>query len=94
MNFISPSRQTLKSGSYHEWFVEFEGEVKRLDLFSKELDRNLQKLNTYYKDLIKGGVLQPLKITVLKKDSFRNYMKSIGKLGGKTKFQNCKRQKN
>ena len=32
-----------------------------------------------------GGVLQPLKITVLKKDSFRNYMKSIGKLGGQNK---------
>ena len=54
-------------------------------MFSNELDRNLQKLNTYYKDLIKGGVLQPLKITVLKKNSFRSYMKSIGKLGGQNK---------
>ena len=75
-----------KSGlPYHEWFVEFEGRVSDLGLFSKELDRNLQKLNTYYEDLIKGGVLQPLKITILKKGAFRSYMKSIGKLGGQNK---------
>ena len=75
-----------KSGlPYHEWLVEFEERVNDLDLFSKELDSNLQKLNTYYKDLICGGVLQPLKVTVLKKDSFRNYMRSIGKLGGQNK---------
>ena len=82
---LSPQVNPKNGLPYHEWLVEFEGKVNNLDLFSKELDINLQKLNAYYKDLIFGGVLQPLKITVLKKDSFRNYMKSIGKLGGQNK---------
>ena len=58
---------------------------KKINSFVKELDKNLQNLNPYYKDLIEGNVLTNLKITVLKKDSFRNYMKSIGKLGGQNK---------
>ena len=49
------------------------------------LDDNLQEINSYYKDLISGNILTKLLITPLKKDSFRNYMKSIGKLGGQNK---------
>tara|TARA_B100000683_G_scaffold235999_1_gene240256 strand:+ start:5701 stop:7194 length:1494 start_codon:yes stop_codon:yes gene_type:complete len=82
---LAPQINPNKGLPYHEWFVEFEGETNGLDLFSKELDRNLQKLNKYYEDLIKGRVLQTLKITVLKKGSFRSYMKSVGKLGGQNK---------
>ncbi len=39
----------------------------------------------YYDDLIKGNILQPLKITSLQKNGFINYMKSQGKLGGQNK---------
>ena len=53
--------------------------------YSKYIDKNLQKLNTYYKDLIAGGVLQTLKITVIEKNGFRKYMDSVGKLGGQNK---------
>jgi len=35
--------------------------------------------------LIKGNILRTLKISPLKKDTFRNYMKSQGKLGGQNK---------
>ena len=69
----------------HEWFIEFEDKPNNLDLFSKDLDKNLQELNTYYKDLITGKVLQPLKVSPLKKGAFRKYMSSIGKLGGQNK---------
>ncbi|HXH19533.1 MAG TPA: GH3 auxin-responsive promoter family protein, partial [Chitinophagales bacterium] len=41
--------------------------------------------NIYYSDLIKGKVLQPLKITPLRKNAFIDYMKEIGKLGGQNK---------
>ena len=82
---LAPQVSPKNGLPYHEWFIEFDGEVKNLSPFSKELDKNLQKLNTYYRDLIKGRVLQPLKVTVLKKGSFRSYMKSIGKLGGQNK---------
>ena len=45
----------------------------------------LQKQNIYYEDLIKGKILQVLKIRPLVKNAFRNYMKSQGKLGGQNK---------
>jgi hypothetical protein len=41
--------------------------------------------NIYYKDLITGKVLQPLKLTILKPNAFIDYMKSQGKLGGQNK---------
>ena len=77
---------TPKSGlPFHEWMIEFENEPKDLEAFAKKIDENLQKQNTYYYDLIVGKVLQPLKITVIEKGGFNNYMKSIGKLGGQNK---------
>ena len=36
--------------------------------------------------MIVGGVLRTLKITVIKKRWFFDYMDSIGKLGGQNKF--------
>jgi hypothetical protein len=41
--------------------------------------------NIYYQDLIDGNILRPLKIQVMQKDAFRNYMKTQGKLGGQNK---------
>jgi hypothetical protein len=41
--------------------------------------------NIYYKDLILGKVLQPLKLTMLPANAFIDYMKSQGKLGGQNK---------
>ena len=70
---------------YHEWLIEFESQAENLALFTKTLDEELQTLNTYYKDLISGGILKPLQITTVPKNGFRNYMKSIGKLGGQNK---------
>ncbi len=70
---------------YHEWFIEFETEPDDLQSFSNKLDEELILQNIYYKDLIVGNILQPLKITPLKKGSFINYMKKQGKLGGQNK---------
>ena len=82
---LAPQVNPKNGLPYHEWFIEFGEDVKDLEGFSECLDENLQNLNSYYKDLINGNVLRLLKITRLKKDSFRNYMKSIGKLGGQNK---------
>jgi hypothetical protein len=70
---------------YHEWFVEFGREPEDLKSFSLEVDKMLQKKNIYYFDLIKGNILQPLVIQTLKKDTFIDYMRSKGKLGGQNK---------
>ncbi|WP_034260088.1 GH3 auxin-responsive promoter family protein [Altibacter lentus] len=70
---------------YHEWLIEFEEPPKELQKVAAVIDASMQAQNSYYEDLINGGVLQPLKITVLSKDSFTRYMKSLGKLGGQNK---------
>lgn len=72
---------------HHEWFIEFEQEPQNLYQFAKEIDASMQKQNSYYFDLVQGNVLQPLKITKVEKDGFREYMKSLGKLGGQNKVQ-------
>ncbi len=70
---------------YHEWLVEFEQAPLNLEEVSTFLDLEMQKQNSYYLDLIQGKVLRPLKITSLKKNSFQQFMKSQGKLGGQNK---------
>ena len=84
---VSPQVNPKKGLPYHEWFIEFDENVnfEKLERFRLVLDEHLQKLNPYYKDLISGKVLSKLKITLLKKNAFRDYMKSIGKLGGQNK---------
>ena len=69
----------------HEWFVEFSNPPDDMKRFEIEIDEKLQHLNSYYEDLIVGKILRPLKIIPLRKDAFRDYMKSKGKLGGQNK---------
>ncbi len=71
---------------YHEWFIEFDQPPDSIQRFSNTLDGSLAKQNIYYKDLISGHILQPLKLRVMKKDSFIDYMRSQGKLGGQNKM--------
>ena len=70
---------------YHEWLVEFDTPPQDMALFAVRLDAFMAQQNIYYQDLIEGRILQPLKIVVLRRDAFRDYMKSLGKLGGQNK---------
>ena len=83
---IAPKIDTHNELPYHEWFVEFEKEPEDLKAFSKIIDVSLQEQNSYYRDLIVGKILQPLKITPIVKKGFHGYMKSQGKLGGQNKI--------
>ena len=71
--------------SYHEWFISFEKAPPNLDDFAAQLDTAMRQHNVYYDDLIKGAILEPLKIRTLQSDAFVQYMRSIGKLGGQNK---------
>jgi hypothetical protein len=71
---------------YHEWFIEFEKEPEDLKLMADQIDKKMQKQNSYYFDLIEGKILQTLRITRVTKNGFKDYMKSIGKLGGQNKI--------
>lgn len=79
---------------YHEWFIEFEKEPDNLDQFAENLDRSLQKQNSYYYDLIEGKILQRLKVTKVPSSGFQQYMKSIGKLGGQNKLPRLSNDRN
>jgi len=82
---VAPNISKTGAKSFHEWFVEFEKAPANLKEFAQKVDMNLRKKNVYYDDLIKGNILQPLKIRIIQKNGFINYMKSVGKLGGQNK---------
>lgn len=81
---ITPEEEELP---FHEWLIEFEKPPSDPEKFRSVLDKTLQKQNSYYFDLIEGKVLQPLKVTRIRKNGFLDYMKSVGKLGGQNKVQ-------
>lgn len=82
---VAPMIQVNNELPFHEWLVEFENNPDNIQSFSKDVDESLRRKNIYYDDLIRGNILQPLKIKMLPKNAFINYMKSIGKLGGQNK---------
>lgn len=82
---VAPQINPESGLPYHEWFIEFEESPENLSALALKIDEALQKQNSYYLDLITGKVLQPLKISVIQKNGFQDYMKSIGKLGGQNK---------
>ena len=82
---VAPLISQTKGSSYHEWFVEFEKMPSDMSSFVKKVDDNLRSKNVYYDDLIAGNILQRLKISIVRKNGFIDYMKSIGKLGGQNK---------
>lgn len=83
---LAPQVNPVEGLPYHEWFIEFEKEPEYMESFRENLDREMRNRNTYYDDLISGNVLQPLKISKLKKNAFQEYAKSEGKLGGQNKI--------
>ena len=82
---VAPKVNPENGLPYHEWFIEFHKQPDDLERFRLAIDESLQKQNIYYKDLIQGNVLQPLKIRLLRKNAFIIYMRSLGKLGGQNK---------
>jgi hypothetical protein len=85
---VAPEINPEKGLPFHQWWIEFDNIPNHTDLetFANCLDQNMQEYNTYYKDLIEGKVLKELEIVALRKDSFKNYMKKKGKLGGQNKL--------
>lgn len=82
---VAPMISQGAGKSYHEWFIEFEKAPDNLEAFASRVDANLREKNIYYDDLITGNILLPLKISVVQRNGFIEYMKSIGKLGGQNK---------
>src|SRR5690606_16907604 len=82
---VAPKIQVENELPYHEWFVEFAKEPSDIQKFRDELDAEMRRRNIYYEDLIAGNILQKAVIRALPRNSFIEYMKSKGKLGGQNK---------
>ena len=83
---VAPQVNPAEGGlPYHEWLIEFDNHPEHLENFAQKIDNMMVRQNIYYNDLIKANMLRTLKITPLRRDAFRNYMKSQGKLGGQNK---------
>jgi hypothetical protein len=89
---VAPQVNPTHGLPFHEWFIESSMAIP--DGFDKALDDKMQQLNPYYKDLIQGKVLRPLKITLLSSGSFNVYMDSQGKLGGQNKLPRLSNDRN
>ena len=84
--FTVAPQVTPKEGlPFHEWFIEFDQIKDNLEAIEIAMDNIMQRQNIYYKDLIQGKILSPLKITKIRKGGFNDFMNSIGKLGGQNK---------
>ena len=82
---VAPQLNPVNGLPYHEWFIEFETEPNNIQEIEVFIDQSMQRQNSYYFDLMKGKILQPLKISMVEKDGFNKYMSTIGKLGGQNK---------
>lgn len=86
IEFTVAPRVTVSEGlPHHEWLIEFSSSPEDEEAFALELDSQLRALNVYYDDLIKGNILRTLRVTVLRPNTFIDYMKSVGRLGGQNK---------
>jgi hypothetical protein len=91
---VAPFVQQGEGKSYHEWFIEFENMPPDMAAFKRKVDDNLRDKNVYYDDLITGNILQELVITPVRRNTFIDYMRSIGKLGGQNKLPRLSNDRN
>ena len=82
---VAPAIQVAGELPYHEWFVEFETPPADMAAFCQTLDDLMRKKNVYYDDLVRGHILQPLKVRSMHRNAFIDFMRSLGKLGGQNK---------
>lgn len=91
---VAPFVSTDGGKSHHQWFIEFEDLPKHIDDFAAILDQHMRDKNVYYDDLIRGAILDPLRIIPIRKNGFVDYMRSIGKLGGQNKVPRLSNDRN
>ena len=83
---VAPSFINKDKSGFHQWIIEFQKKPKNISQFEKDLDLNLQKINTDYKaKRFKNITMSQLEIVEAKNNLFFNWLKLNNKLGGQNK---------
>ncbi len=83
---VAPVYLTYDNRGCHEWLIEFEKEPADIKLFTEHLDSNLRSLNSDYDaKRYKDIALKEPTVHSLPQNSFYNWLKKKGKLGGQHK---------
>lgn len=85
-DFVVAPKTEAGSVPHYEWLIAFEQVPDNLSAFASTLDHALRTQNKAYNNLILNHQLQPSQIKCLQRDGFKQYMKSVGKLGGQHKI--------
>ena len=83
---VAPIFITKKSGG-HQWFIEFANKPRNLNLFMKEIDWQIQQLNSDYDaKRNKNLILREPELVVIENNEFYIWLKNNRKLGGQNKI--------
>ena len=83
---VAPSFINKDKSGFHQWLIEFQKKPKNISQFEKDLDLNIQKINTDYKaKRFKNITMSQLEIVEAKNNLFFDWLKLNNKLGGQNK---------
>ena len=75
------------SSGFHQWLIEFKIPPENLVIFKKDLDINIQKINSDYKSKrFKNITMSEIDIIVARKNQFYDWLSDKKKLGGQNKI--------
>ena len=91
----APMYMSTEEKGRHQWMIEFEKEPDDINLFSTELDKKLQEVNSDYEaKRYKSITLESPKIQIARKNLFFDWLKKHDKLGGQNKVPRLSNNRN
>jgi len=92
---VAPVFMNEKEKGAHEWIIEFKTPPADVNTFTKELDLNLQKINSDYEaKRYNNMTLNQLKLNIAKEKLFFTWLQEQGKLGGQNKIPRLSNDRN
>jgi hypothetical protein len=83
---VAPFFMKKNKSGFHQWLIEFKIPPKNLKKFKKDLDINIQNINSDYKaKRFKNITMTEIDIIVARQNQFYEWLKAKKKLGGQNK---------
>ena len=83
---VAPNLLPESTQSHHEWWIEFDRLPGNLEEIAALIDKEMQKQNCYYADIIEGKVIAPLKIIPVGPKGFERCFLKEKKIDGQNKI--------